>query len=100
MLTYGHRGAVLANATVQNDMEVVVAGVEGPSDDAHDGEHVQLQSNNGQLRKQVKVKLGWRYKAFSQKKGAYMKATGMPSIMGGQSQKINKQKAKNKVQVT
>lgn len=58
MLTYGHSRAVFANTSVQNDVEVVVAGVEGPSDDANDGEDEQLQSNNGQLRKQVKVKLG------------------------------------------
>lgn len=58
MLTYGHSGAVFANTSVQNDVEVVVAGVEGPSDDATYGEDEQLQSNNGQLRKQVKVKLG------------------------------------------
>lgn len=35
-----HSGAVFANASVQNDIEVVVAGVESPADDAHDGECV------------------------------------------------------------
>lgn len=57
MLTYSHSGAVFANTSVQNDMEVVVAGVEGPSDDAEDGEDVQLQSKDGQLRKHMMVKI-------------------------------------------
>lgn len=37
-----HGGAVFADASVQNDVEVVVAGVEGPADDAQDGEDVEL----------------------------------------------------------
>lgn len=65
VLTYSHGRAVFANTSIQNDMEVVVAGVEGPSDDANDGEDVQLQSEDGQLRKHVKVTLVWRHKAFS-----------------------------------
>lgn len=47
MLPYSDGRAVFANASIQNDVEVVVAGVEGPSDDAGDGEDVQLQSNHG-----------------------------------------------------
>lgn len=46
---YSHGGAVFAHAAIENDVEVVVAGVEGPDDDAHDREDVQLQSNEGQL---------------------------------------------------
>ena len=57
VLTYSHSGAVFANTSVQNDMEVVVAGVEGPSNDAEDGEDVQLQSKDGQLRKHMMVKI-------------------------------------------
>ncbi len=63
--TYSHSRAVFPNTSIQNDMEVVVAGVEGSSDDAHDGEGVQLESNDGQLREHVKVKLMQRRKAFS-----------------------------------
>lgn len=48
-LTYSHSGAVFANTSVEDDIEVVVAGVEGPSDDADDGEDVHLHSNDGQL---------------------------------------------------
>lgn len=48
--TYSHGGAVFADASVQNDVEVVVAGVEGSADDAQDGEDVELYSNDGQLR--------------------------------------------------
>lgn len=44
-----HGGAVFANTSIQNDMKVVLAGVEGAPDDAHDGEEVHLQSNYGQL---------------------------------------------------
>lgn len=51
LLTYSHSWAVFANASIQNDIEVVVAGVEGPADDANDREDVQLQSNDGQLQK-------------------------------------------------
>lgn len=48
-LTYSHCGAVFADASVQDDVEVVVAGVERPADDAQDGEDVELQSDDGQL---------------------------------------------------
>lgn len=51
-----HSRAIFANTSIQNDIEVIVAGVEGSSDDAHDGEGVHLQSNDGQLRKHMKVK--------------------------------------------
>lgn len=61
MLTYSHSWAVFADTSIQNDVEVVVAGVEGAADDANDGEDVQLQSDNGQLRKHVKVKLMQRH---------------------------------------
>lgn len=86
MLTYSHSGAVFANTSVQNHMEVVVAGVEGPAADANDGEDVHLHSDEGQLRKHMKVKLVKRHK-LSKKKCAPMKAAGMPSVMGGQSNK-------------
>lgn len=56
MSSYSHSGAIFANASIQDDVEVVVAGVEGAPDDADDGEDVQLQSNDGQLRKHVRVK--------------------------------------------
>lgn len=46
-LSYSHSWAIFANASVQNDIEVVVAGVEGPSDNANDGEDVQLHSDHG-----------------------------------------------------
>lgn len=55
--TYRHRGAVFANTSIQNDMKVVLAGIEGAPDDAHDGEGVHLHSNDGQLWKHVRVKL-------------------------------------------
>lgn len=55
--TYGHSGAVLANSSVQNHIEVVVAGVQGATDDAHDGEGVQLKSKYGQLRKHRRLKV-------------------------------------------
>lgn len=48
--TYSHSGAIFANTSVEDDVKVVIAGVEGPSDDANDGENVQLDSNDGQLR--------------------------------------------------
>lgn len=47
VLSYSDSRAIFANASVQNDIKVVVAGVEGPSDDANDGEDIQLHSNNG-----------------------------------------------------
>lgn len=65
LLTYSHSWAVLANTSIQNNMEVVVAGVESSADDANDGEGVQLQSDDGQLQKHMKVKLMRRHKAFS-----------------------------------
>lgn len=43
-----HSGAIFANTSVQDDVEIVVAGVESSSDDAHDGEVEQLQSKDGQ----------------------------------------------------
>lgn len=49
-LTYSHSGAIFADTSIEDDVEVVVAGVEGTSDDANDGENVQLDSNDGQLR--------------------------------------------------
>ena len=87
MLTYSHSGAVLANTPVQNDVEVVVAGVEGPPDDAHDGEDVHLQSDDRQLRKHMEAKLMPRPKSLLAeiRKGAFMEAAGMLSVMGGQS---------------
>lgn len=45
-LSYSNSWAIFSNASIQNDIEVVVAGVEGPSNDANDGEDVQLQSDN------------------------------------------------------
>lgn len=88
--THSHGGAVFANTSIQNDVEVVVAGVEGPPDDAHDGEAVQLQSNDGQLRKHTEVKLRWRHKGIlfiDRRQVLIGKAAGMPSVMGGQSKK-------------
>lgn len=41
---YRHSGAIFADASVQNHIKVVVAGVQGAPDDAQDGEDVQLQS--------------------------------------------------------
>ena len=55
VLTYSHGGAVFAHTPIQNDIEVVVAGVEGPADDASDGEDVHLHADNWQLQKHVKV---------------------------------------------
>lgn len=44
-----HSGAIFANPSIQNDIEIVVTGVQGSPDDAHDGEGIQLQSDDGQL---------------------------------------------------
>lgn len=43
-----HSGAVFANTSIQDDMEIVVAGVESSSDDAHDGEVVHWHSQDRQ----------------------------------------------------
>lgn len=40
MWTYCHSWAVFANTSIQDDIEIVVAGVESSSDDAHDREVV------------------------------------------------------------
>lgn len=48
-LTYSYCGAIFANASVHDDMEVVVAGVEGSTDDTKDGEGVHWQSDDRQL---------------------------------------------------
>jgi len=47
--THRHRGTVLAHAAVEDDVEVVVAGVRRPADDAHDGEDVELHPEHRQL---------------------------------------------------
>lgn len=51
LCTYSYRGAIFANATIHDDVKVVVAGVECASDDTNDREDVQLQSEERQLRK-------------------------------------------------
>lgn len=45
--SYSNSWSIFANASIQDDIEVVVAGVEGSSDDADDGKDVQLHSNHG-----------------------------------------------------
>lgn len=63
--TYCHGGAIFADTSIQNDMKVVLAWVEGAPDDAHDGEGVELQSNEGQLWKNVMVRLMTQHKVLS-----------------------------------
>ena len=48
--THGHGGAVLAHASVQDHVEVVVAGEARSADDAHDGKHVELHPQDRQLK--------------------------------------------------
>lgn len=45
--SYSNSWSIFANSSIQDDIEVVVAGVEGSSDDADDGEDAQLHSNHG-----------------------------------------------------
>lgn len=82
-MTYRHGGAVFADTSVQDDVEVVMARVDSPSDDANDGEGVQLQSEDRQLWKQFKLT-----KNFPPlRKKTYVKAASMLSVMGGRSEK-------------
>lgn len=52
--THSVRPAVFAGASLQNEMEVVAAGVESPSDDSDDGKDVGLHAYDGQLRKHTR----------------------------------------------
>ncbi len=61
-LTHSHSRAIFANTSIQNDMKVVVAGVEGSTDDAKDGEDVQLHSDDGQLREHVRGEISVKIK--------------------------------------
>lgn len=88
MWTYSHSGAVFANASVQNDVKIVVAGVEGPAADADDGEDEHLYSDDGQLRKkgegEIKAK-GTSHSPRSERAGAHVEAAGVRSGVGGRS---------------
>lgn len=93
MSAYSHGGAVFADAAVQNDVEVVVAGVEAPASDADDREDVHLHSDDGQLREQAKVKVNADARSALLAAGQQAlveKAACMPSGMGRAKQIKNK----------
>lgn len=70
-----------------------MAGVEGPSDDADDGEDVQLDSKDGQLRRTRKRLISVHALSIiltARRNRACLEAAGMPSVMEGQSKEEKK----------